>query len=463
MSGARRDTFGEGVARAAYSMLVRGLAPLMLARAWWRGRAEPAYRASFTERWGWYRRGSVLSHSATTQTAAMALAPASVRPLWIHSVSLGETVAASALVDALRRRDASIRFLLTQGTATGRAAAALLLQPGDAQTWLPIDTPGAVARFLDHFRPEIGVLMETEIWPNLMNAAALRHLPMVLANGRLSARSLRSGQRVGLVLRPAFERLRLALAQSGDDAERLRAAGVTDVRVAGNLKFDLEPEPALIGQGQRWRSLLQRASRAARDVVLAAVTREGEEEPMLDAWLKLASRRSPSRPLFVIVPRHPQRFEAVAQLVEARGLRLARRSGWANEPPTSAFDADVWLGDSMREMATWYSMADVALLGGSFEPLGGQNLIEAAACGCPVVMGPHTFNFAAAAAGALEAGAAQRVADVDEGMAVAIAMLDHQHPDDSAVRSSRARAFAAAHRGAADRMADAILASIRSS
>lgn len=451
MTVGRRASFAEGLARSAYSTLFRMLAPAVLARAWWRGRAEPIYRAAFTERWGWYRSGS---NAAVSRRSG---------PLWIHSVSLGETIAASALIDALRRRDPALKFLLTQGTATGRAAASKLLHDGDRQSWLPIDTPGAVARFLDHFEPAIGVLMETEIWPNLMLAAARRQIPIVLANGRLSARSLRSGRRVSLVLRPAFERLRFALAQSNDDANRLREAGVADVRIAGNLKFDLEPAPERIAQGRRWRAALHNASQPARDVVLAAVTREGEEAAMLDAWQKLAWPTLSARPLFVIVPRHPQRFDEVARVIEARGLTFVRRSAWGDDPPPSAWTADVWLGDSMREMAAWYSMADVALLGGSFEPLGGQNLIEAAACGCPIVMGPHTFNFAAAAAGALEAGAAQRVSTVGEGIAVAVAMLDHDHPDDSAMRASNARAFAAAHRGAAERMADAILRVIKPS
>jgi 3-deoxy-D-manno-octulosonic-acid transferase len=288
--------------------------------------------------------------------------------------------------------------------------------------------------------------METEVWPELLHQARQRSTPMVLANARLSARSLASGQRVGVLLRPAFESLAFALAQSSADAARLREAGVADVRVCGNLKFDLQPDADKVARGRRWHEAL------ARPVVLAAVTREGEEPALLAAWASLAA----PRPLLVIVPRHPQRFDEVARAVAAAGFSLARRSGWADAPPSDARDADVWLGDSMEEMPIYYGLADVALLGGSFAPLGGQNLIEAAACGCPVVMGPHTFNFAEAAEGSLAAGAALRVADMKAGVAAALDLLA------DAVRRQAAREaglrFAGQHRGAAERMARRIAA-----
>ena len=230
------------------------------------------------------------------------------------------------------------------------------------------------------------------------------------------------------------------------DAARLREAGVGEVVVAGNLKFDLAPEASLIERGRRWK-----ASLGARPVVLAAVTREGEEASLLAAWRALTA----ARPLLVVVPRHPQRFEAVAALIAEAGFGLSRRSAWGDSPPRDAGAADVWLGDSMREMPIWYALADVALLGGSFEPLGGQNLIEAAACGCPVVMGPHTFNFADAAELALAAGAAIRVATLEEGVARALALVGQD--DERRQRGAAGLAFAAAHRGAAARMVEAIL------
>jgi 3-deoxy-D-manno-octulosonic-acid transferase len=274
-------------------------------------------------------------------------------------------------------------------------------------------------------------------------------VPTVLANARLSERSRRRGAKVDALLRPAFESLAAAFAQTDADAARLREAGVREVVVAGNLKFDLAPDPALIERGRRWKSGV-----GARAVVLAAVTREGEEQALLAAWRTLAA----PRPLLVVVPRHPQRFDAVAELVEAAGFAMSRRSAWRDDvPPADATGADVWLGDSMLEMPAWYALADVALLGGSFAPLGGQNLIEAAACGCPIVMGPHTFNFADAAELAIAAGAATRVGDIDAGVAAAAELASPAASERRAAQSRAALAFAAAHRGAAERVARRIV------
>ncbi|MEO7150867.1 MAG: 3-deoxy-D-manno-octulosonic acid transferase [Burkholderiaceae bacterium] len=415
----------QRAARGAYSALLGLAQPLYWLRLWRRGAAEPLYRHRMGERFGRY---------ADAPSAGW---------LWLHAVSLGETRAAGALIAALRTRRPGLRLLLTHGTATGREAGAALLQPGDRQTWLPYDTPAAVARFLAHFQPALGVLMETEIWPNLLLAARDAGMPMVLANARLSLRSQRSGVRYASLLAPAVRSLALVLAQTEDDARRLRDAGAPEVRIAGNLKFDLTPPPKLLEQGHAWRAALD------RPVVLAAVTREGEEAPLLAAW----SRLPMPRPLLLVVPRHPQRFDEVAALVTQAGLSLARRSLWSEVPPAAAGSADVWLGDSMQEMALYYAVAQVALLGGSFAPLGGQNLIEAAACSCPVVMGPHTDNFAEAAELSLAAGAAQRVADIEAGVAAAVHLLGT--PEQSA-QATAGSAFAAAHRGAAERMAAAI-------
>ncbi len=414
----------EALARGLYSVLLRLLTPAVLLRYAWRSRAEPLYRQSLGERLGVY--------TSRSETGVW----------WVHAVSLGETRAAAALIDGLRVLRPSVRLLLTHGTATGREAGLALLREGDVQAWLPLDTPGAVRRFLRHFRPSIGVLMETEIWPNLLHAAREAALPMVLANARLSERSQRKGERLAALLRPALRSLSLVLAQTADDARRLRASGALEIAVAGNIKFDMTPDPTMLARGRAWRDAL------ARNVVLAASTREGEEAPLLEAWRALAS----PRPLLLIVPRHPQRFDEVATMVQASGLTLVRRSAWNDVPAQAAHAADVWLGDSLGEMATYYAAADVALLGGSFAPLGGQNLIEAAACGCPVVMGPHTFNFADAAQLATAAGAAIRVAGFGEAVAFAV-VLGHA---DRASWSARASAFAAAHRGAAQRMAVAI-------
>jgi len=421
----------ERVARLAYSLALWLLQPLYALRLLWRARVEPLYRAHVPERFGFY---------ADAPSAGW---------VWIHAVSLGETRASAALITALRERLPGMRLLLTHGTATGREAGVELLHAGDRQTWLPYDTPGAATRFFAQFQPSIGVLMETEIWPNLLHAARRRGVTMVLANARLSERSLRRGKTLAALLRPAAESVALVLAQSDTDAQRLHDAGAREVVVCGNLKFDMTPDAALLASGQAWRATLR------RDVVLAAITREGEEAPLLAEWqTRLGAMTVAPRPLLVIVPRHPQRFDEVAALVQAQGFTLARRSSWSDAPPEAAAQADVWLGDSMREMPLYYAMAQVALLGGSFAPLGGQNLIEAAACGCPVVMGPHTFNFAQAAELAIAADAAARVETMAQGVDLACAWL-HDH-DALAERARRATEFAAQHRGAAQRMADRI-------
>ena len=429
MSGAA----GRRVARAAYSLLLRLVTPLYLLRVQWRGRREPTYASAAGERLGFYRESMV---------------PGSI---WVHAVSLGETRAAAPLLDALRATRPGARILLTNGTATGRSAGQALLRPGDAQLWLPFDVPGAVRRFLNHADPAVGVLMETEIWPNLLAIASARGVPVLLANARMSERSRHRGRRVDALLRPAFESLAAALAQTEADAARLRDAGVREVSVVGNLKYDIAANPRLLDRGRAWRTGL------GRGVVVAASTREGEEAMLLTSWRSIAA----TRPLLVVVPRHPQRFEAVAELIANAGFSLSRRSAWpGDERPAAAADAEVWLGDSMLEMPAWYTLADVALLGGSFAPLGGQNLIEAAACGCPVVMGPHTFNFTDAAELALAAGAATRVADMAAGVAAAVTLASASSAPTRDERSQRAFAFASAHRGAAERMAARIVAAL---
>lgn len=411
-----------GLARAGYSWLLRALAPAYFAKLWWRGAREPLYRAAWNERLGLF--------DGATQPGQV----------WIHAVSLGETRAAQGLVDALRRQVPGVQLLLTHGTATGREAGRALLQPGDTQAWLPYDTPGSVRRFLQRHRPAVGVLMETEIWPNLLLGARAAGVPLVLANARLSEKSLAKGRRLKPLLGPALPALTRTLAQTEADARRLRDSGVAAVSVAGNLKFDMAPDPALLARGRAWRQSL------GRPVLLMASSREGEEAPLLQAFAALPA----PRPLLLLVPRHPQRFDEVATLAAAALPRVLRRSGFANDPPDSASNADVWVGDSIGEMPLYYALADVALLGGSFAPFGGQNLIEAAACGCPVLMGPHTYNFAAAADDAIAAGAARRLPDLAAAVAAGAALATAPERDTLA---QQALAFAHAHRGAAERMA----------
>ena len=430
------NTLRETLARATYSALLRLVQPAYVLRLWWRGRAEPLYRHAIAERFGHYRDRP------------------STGWVWVHAVSLGETRAAAALIDAMRVERPGMRLLLTHGTATGRETGVALLRENDRQCWLPYDTPGAVRRFLRQFRPAVGVLMETEIWPNLLHAAHRQGVTMVLANARLSRKSFEQGQRFASLLAPAADSVALVLAQTDDDAQRLRASGARVVEVSGNLKFDLTPDAAQLAQGANWRAL------AGRRVVLGAITREGEEAMLLAAWVRQRALGALDGALLVIVPRHPQRFDEVEVLVRAAGFTLARRSRWQQTPPPDALVADVWLGDSLREMALYYASAHVALLGGSFAPFGGHNLIEAAACACPLVMGPSTFNFNEAAELSLAAGASVRVADMDSGVAEAQRLL--RQPEQLAQRAQAGLAFAAQHRGAAQRMARCIVPLMRS-
>ncbi|MFT4241143.1 MAG: 3-deoxy-D-manno-octulosonic acid transferase [Acidovorax sp.] len=436
------------IARALYSILTWCAQPLLRRKLRRRARAEPGYAHAVGERFGRYAPpiDSLMLHSGTDPQG---------RFVWIHAVSLGETRAAAILLAALRERLPGMRLLLTHGTATGRAEGEKLLLPGDVQVWLPWDTPGAVARFLRKFRPAIGILMETEVWPNLVAGCRQHGVPLVLANARLSEKSLRKAQRLSRLSRPAYAGLAAAWAQTEDDATRLRALGAPVRGVFGNLKFDVVPDAAQLAQGRAWRGL------SLKPVLLFASSREGEEAMWLQEFLKQKQAPAQSEQAqeainteaqWLIVPRHPQRFDEVHQLLLDAGLTVSRRSTWAAGPDA----ADVWLGDSLGEMALYYGLADTALLGGSFAPLGGQNLIEAAACGCPVVLGPHTYNFADAADLACAAGAAQRVDGMAEGMAAACAVASDSarllEMQDDALR------FAAAHRGAAKATGDAVVA-----
>jgi 3-deoxy-D-manno-octulosonic-acid transferase len=408
--------------RPLYSLVVIGAQPLLRRKLRRRGAAEPGYLEHMEERFGRYHEVSAPGR------------------LWIHAVSLGETRAAAILLEALRRAQPDLRILLTHGTATGRAEGTRLLREGDAQAWLPWDTPRAVRGFLEHFRPSAGVLMETEVWPNLAAACHAREVPLVLANARLSEKSLTQARRLARLSQPAYAALHAAWAQTQEDARRLALAGATVKGVFGNLKYDATPDAEQVRLGRDWRSTAQ------RPVVMFASSREGEEAEFLRA---IAAHPGVQ---WLLVPRHPQRFDEVAALVAQSGLTVSRRSAWSDAPAPG----DVWIGDSLGEMALYYGMADVALLGGSFAKLGGQNLIEAAACGCPIVMGPHTFNFSEAAELAEAAGAARRVGSMEEGVRAAVELAG-----DAATRAAAAQAgerFAAAHRGAAAKTADAVLA-----
>ena len=393
--------------------------PLVLARLWWRGFKEPGYRRHWAERLGFYGKAIEARHS-----------------IWVHAVSVGETRAAEPLIDALMQAWPASRIVLTHMTPTGRATGhALFGKHGDrlVQAYLPYDTRIMVRRFLRHFDPRICILMETEVWPNLI-AACQGRVPVALVNARLSERSLRRGRRFGRLMVDAARAIALVAAQTEADAQRIRSLGAPRVAVTGSIKFDVVVPPAALQTGAWLRERI-----GARPVLLCASTREGEESLILDALQ--GARGLPPDLLLLIVPRHPQRFDEVAQLAGARGLTVQRRSQL-----DGAVASQVLLGDSMGEMFAYYAASDLAFIGGSLLPLGGQNLIEACALGKPVLIGPHTFNFSQVTEEATAAGAALRIADGAALFAEAARLL----ADDGAraAMGERGVAFSNQHRGA---------------
>jgi 3-deoxy-D-manno-octulosonic-acid transferase len=395
-------------------------APFVLARLYWRGRKLAGYRSRIAERFGRY--------------AAAAPGPR----IWLHAVSVGETRAAAPIVEALVPRYPRHRILLTHMTPTGRATGEEVFADRVERAWLPYDLGFAVRGFVRHFRPEMGIVLETEIWPRLLEECARAGFPVVLANARLSERSARRYARFPALTRWALSNLAGIAAQTDADARRFTALGALDVAVTGNVKFDLEVPAGVAARAAELRELLG----AERAVWVAGSTREGEEALLLDAFAAM-----PPEALLVVVPRHPQRFDEVWELARARGLEPARRSTGA----AVAAGTRVVVGDTMGEMLAYYGAADVVLMGGSFLEYGSQNLIEPCALGRPVVFGRHTYNFEQAAEGALAAGAALRVEDAHAAMAAALALTR-----DAARRAGMgksAREFVAAHRGAAARLA----------
>ena len=411
------------MARALYTLLVWTLLPLIPLRLAWRARRQPEYLEHVGERFGRYR--------------IEARRPV----IWLHAVSVGETRAAQPLVQRLLARHPDHDLLLTHMTPTGRQTGADLFGERVLRAYLPYDDPFAVGRFLRHFRPRAGVILETELWPNLAAGCRERGVPLVLVNARMSERSARGYARVAALTRPLLRGLAAIAAQTEADARRLRDLGAPEVAVLGNLKFDLLPPPAQVEAGAALRRLF-----GARPVLLCASTREGEEALILNALANAPAGDA----LVVLVPRHPQRFDEVARLIAAKGLRMQRRS----TGEAVAAGTQILLGDSMGELFAYYAACDVAFVGGSLLPLGGQNLIEACAVGAPVLIGPHTFNFAEAADQAVACGAALRTADAQAMVAQALALL--ADPPARARMSEAGRAFAAAHRGAADRTVELI-------
>ncbi|MBK1820219.1 lipid IV(A) 3-deoxy-D-manno-octulosonic acid transferase [Burkholderia orbicola] len=428
--------------RAIYRALWWLVAPAAVIRLYVRSRKERGYREHIGERFG-----HVAGRSRDDRAPL----------IWVHAVSVGETRAAQPLIDALMRARPDARILLTHMTPSGRATGEQIFGDRVLRCYLPYDMPGAVRRFLRAWRPTLGLVMETEVWPTLIDECRRADVPLVLTNARMSARSFRRAAKFGAATRDVFGGFSRVLAQSPADAERLTSLGARNVTVLGNLKFDMTTPPELAARGHAWRDAI-----GARPVWVAASTRENEEALVLQAF---AEMRTPGA-LLVLVPRHPQRFAEVEALVARSGLKCVRRSVWAADAAALAAgrqaaepladDVTVLLGDSMGELGAYYAAADIAFIGGSLLPLGGQNLIEACAVGVPVLIGPHVFNFTQATADAVAAGAAMQVEDP----------LDLAHVLDALFADKARRiamgaagaAFAARHRGATARTVDVLAA-----
>lgn len=338
-------------------------------------------------------------------------------PLWVHAASVGEVRAAAGLVRGLLRDHPERPVLVTTTTPTGADQVAELFGREVSHAYLPLDLPWAVAAFLRRWQPELAVILEMEFWPNLYRAIAARRIPLLLANARLSARSAGRYRLLKPLVAATLGRIDRIAAQTGDDAERLRDLGgeALPITVTGSVKFDQAvPEDAL----NDGAALREELGGSERPVWIAASTREGEEELILAAHERVCTRHPEA--LLILVPRHPQRFDKVAALCRDSGMAMVRRSAGGAVRATTR----VYLGDTMGELPIYYAAADVAFVGGSLVPTGGQNVLEPAALGRPVVLGPHDFNFSHIVRTLVAAGAAEQVADVRELATVIDQLLD---------------------------------------
>jgi 3-deoxy-D-manno-octulosonic-acid transferase len=437
---------------ACYQLGWHLLLPIVLLRLWWRGRKDSGYREAIAERFG-FNQG---------------IEPGAI---WIHAVSVGETRAAQPMIEAYLQQGKSI--LLTCMTPNGRRTGAAIFADAIAQgclqqVYLPYDLCWSVERFLKRAQPEMGLFMETEAWPTIVFRAAEVNLPVYLINARLSERSARRVVYFGNAGRSLFQAFTGILAQTELDAGRYLALGVSHCEVVGNLKFDVVLDPILVERGLAWHGHLEKNNRL---MVCAASTREGEEAIILEAWqalLQMHADESISQPqplplpLLCIVPRHPERFTEVAELIQAFGLTVMQRSEMnldaADLRNTIDLKTAVVLGDSMGEMPLYYSASDLVVMGGSLMPLGGQNLIEACAAGRPVLLGEHTFNFQQASQDAIDCGAAMRVGGNGSLSSTLAAAMNRvlQDQQQRQAMSEAALRYAANYRGATTRIMAAL-------
>ncbi|WP_455230099.1 lipid IV(A) 3-deoxy-D-manno-octulosonic acid transferase [Geopseudomonas aromaticivorans] len=377
--------------RSLYTLLLHLALPLIALRLYLRGRKAPAYRLRIAERF------------------AFQLPPLKPGGIWVHAVSVGESIAAAPMIRALRERQPGLPITVTCMTPTGSERIRALFGDQVQHCYLPYDLPWAAARFLDRLQPKLAVIMETELWPNHIHQCATRGIPTVLANARLSAKSARGYARFAGLTRPMLAEMSWIAAQTEAEAERFRQLGARPecVSVTGSIKFDLTIDRELKPRAQALRASWGATN---RPVWIAASTHAGEDEIVLAAHRQLLSGQPES--LLILVPRHPERFESVHVLCRREGFTTVRRS---SGQPVGEGD-QVLLGDTMGELLFLYALADVAFVGGSLVPSGGHNLLEPAALGLPVLSGPHLFNFLEIAAQLRAAGALQEVAGA-EGLA----------------------------------------------
>ncbi|TDF85135.1 lipid IV(A) 3-deoxy-D-manno-octulosonic acid transferase [Pseudomonas sp. H9] len=412
--------------RTLYTLLFHLGLPLVALRLFLRSRKAPAYGQRIGERF------------------AMNLPAMRKGGIWVHAVSVGESIAAAPMIRALLQAYPQLPITITCMTPTGseRVRAMFADEPRIQHCYLPYDLPWAAGRFLDHIQPKLAVIMETELWPNHIHQCAKRGIPVALANARLSERSARGYARFAGLTRPMLAQMSLIAVQTEAEATRFRQLGARPecVEVTGSIKFDLRIDEQLL---PRARALREQWQASQRPVWIAASTHEGEDEVILDAHRQLLAHHADA--LLILVPRHPERFNAVAALCSAQFPTIRRSSAELVKPETA-----VLLGDTMGELLFLYALADIAFVGGSLVPNGGHNVLEPAALSLPVLSGPHLFNFLEIAAMLREAGALQEVDDA-QGLAAAVRRLI-ELPRDAQRMGAAGLAIMQANQGALQRL-----------
>jgi len=417
--------------RTLYTALFYLGLPLVAIRLWLRSRKAPAYAKRIGERF------------------SLGLPAMQAGGIWVHAVSVGESIAAAPMIRALLARYPQLPITVTCMTPTGseRIHAMFANEPRIQHCYLPYDLPCAAARFLDRVQPKLAVIMETELWPNHIHQCAKRGIPVALANGRLSERSAKGYGRFSKLTAPMLAEMSLFAVQTEAEAQRFRDLGARPetVEVTGSIKFDLSIDPQLLQRAAELRGQWQALE---RPVWIAASTHEGEDEVVLNAHRRLLANHPDA--LLILVPRHPERFNSVFELCQREGFATVRRSTGANVDAATS----VLLGDTMGELLFLYALADSAFVGGSLVANGGHNLLEPAALAKPVISGPHLFNFLEIAAMLREAGALQEVDDA-EGLAVAVQRL-FELPRDAQKMAEAGLKVLKANQGALQRLLDGL-------